>query len=1333
MMHQYRSKAWAVILIVLGITNLLFAADSPWKKASIITLPNSDSRRIKPSRAQYFELDVEKLKHEFSLAPAERSARLKTYGKVIEIPMPDGSFQSFAFCSYEMMEPELAAKWSFIKTYTGQGIDDPTATCKVDFTEFGFHYQVISTHGSYYADPVMKGNTRIYQIYKKSDLPSKTFKCETIADEHDLLDKSARPEQIQATGGTRREYRLALACTGEYAAFCGGTTTAVASAMVTSVNRVNGVYETEICVRLKLVANNNLLIFLNATSDPYTNNSGSTMLNQNQTKVTQVIGTANFDIGHVFSTGGGGVAIKGCVCNSSQKAMGVTGSDAPVGDAYDIDYVAHEMGHQFGGDHTFNSTTGSCGGGNRVANQAYEPGSGTTIMAYAGICGNDDIQPHSDPYFHFASYNQIIPFSTTAGGNTCAVQVNTGNNPPSIPAIAGGYVIPISTPFKLTAPQATDPDGDPVTYSWEQSDLGAAGAPGSPSGTAPIFRAFSPTTSGIRYFPKLSTILSNGSVLGERLPTYARNLTFKLVVRDNVAGSGGVNIGSMSMSVNAASGPFTVTLPNATGISWEGGSKRLVTWSVANTNVAPVNAALVNIKLSTDGGNTFPYTLKESVANDGSDSITLPILATSTARIMVEAATNVFFDVSNANFQITAPVNSNATINTTSASNTWCATQTVKVAFSPENVTFNAGNVFSLQLSNAAGQFTAPITIGTKAATGADTIVATIPANAAAGSNYKIRVVSSNPVKIGQASTVSYTLNPLPSAPANIVGASGFCAGAQNIAYQVAAQPGATGYLWTLPAGATILSNPDSNAILVNMGNSGGVVTAQVVNGCGPGQTTSLPVSILVVQPAQVTITSNPTGSICQGSNMSFTANPVNGGTNPSYVWLKNDTVIAGASQPTYATTTLKPGDKIKSVLISSNTCNTPNMDTSNVLTPTINLKKTPGALATSTALNSDTTCSGQSISFTTAVTNQGLQPAYQWFKNGVAITGANSVTYSYIPTNGDSIYMRLTSSATCLTSNIVFSNGFKMKVFELNVSAGSDTHFCAGPSVQLLGSPSGGTWSGTGVNSSGFFTATSPQTYSVQYQVTRYGCTRNDSRNVIVNPLPNFSLGSDTSLCQSAVPFALGSGTGISCLGTGVANGFFDPQIAGLGSFTIQCTQTTTEQCSKSDTLTITVIPSGSASYTVSGNDLTAVAPGATAYQWFLDNQPVSGATSATLTIAQSGNYCVEATFTNGCKVRSACQFQVFTGINGLQETIYLNVWPNPARSELVVDLGHAGLVEKVVIQNVLGQAVAEVLMNDGDTVYTLPVKQLADGVYTVSAYKRGLPTAVKRFVKAQ
>ncbi|HHZ81684.1 MAG TPA: hypothetical protein EYN64_03025, partial [Flavobacteriales bacterium] len=351
---------------------------------------------------------------------------------------------------------------------------------------------------------------------------------------------------ITSNGTILRTYRLALACTGEYAAYHGGTDVGVMSAMNTSMARVNGVFERDVCIRMVLVPNNNNLIFFNSGSDPYSNGNGSAMLAQNQTTCDDVIGYNNYDIGHVFSTGGGGVAYLQAPCGGN-KAGGVTGQTAPVNDPFDIDYVSHEMGHQWGANHTQNN---SC---NRSSGAAFEPGSASTIMGYAGIC-SPNLQPNSDDHFHNHSINEMISFTVNGGGNSCSIPFDTNNNIPTVVAHGGGSTIPANTPFELIA-TGNDSDGDPITYNWEEYDLGPSTAGGdnnltNPSGNQPIFRSWSSTTSATRVFPRITDLVNGTTTIGEHMPTYSRGLQFKCSVRDNRAGGGAFTDDLISISVD---------------------------------------------------------------------------------------------------------------------------------------------------------------------------------------------------------------------------------------------------------------------------------------------------------------------------------------------------------------------------------------------------------------------------------------------------------------------------------------------------------------------------------------------------------------------------------------------------------------------------------------------------------------------------------------------------------------------------------------------------------------------------------------------------------------
>ena len=608
-------------------------------------------RWVQPLRGELFQLNAATIQGQLAAVPTGEPSAARGVGTEIEVPMPDGTTARFAIVEASVMDPELAAKFPEIKTYAGQGIDDPDATVRLDFSPAGYHAQVLSPRGAVYVDPAYRDDANYYVSYYKRDLSKSLdgWNCLTEGSGKALSGSIAAGIGVNKvqSGATLRTYRLAVACTGEYAAYFGGTLAQAMAAIVSAVNRVDGVYETELAVRMVLVANNNLIVYTNATTDPYANNDGVTMLSQNQATLDTVIGSANYDVGHVFSTGGGGIAQLGCVCFAGYKAQGVTGLPAPTGDAFWIDYVAHEMGHQFGANHTFNAVTGSCGGNNRNASTAFEPGSGLTIMAYAGICSPNDLQPHSDPYFHAGSLDEIQAFLSTGGGS-CAVTTATGN---SAPTVNGGasYTIPAATPFVLTA-TGSDPNGDTLTYSWEEMDAGAAAAlTDADNGSMALFRNFPPTSSPTRYFPKLSSVLANTNWNQEKLPTTSRTMKFRVTARDNRAGGGGVADSSITVASVSTAGPFVVTSPN-TAVSWSGA--RNVTWNVAGTAGSPINASAVNIYLSTDGGLSFPFLLTNNVPNNGSAVVVLPNVTSSQARVKVQGAGNIFYDVSDVNFSV---------------------------------------------------------------------------------------------------------------------------------------------------------------------------------------------------------------------------------------------------------------------------------------------------------------------------------------------------------------------------------------------------------------------------------------------------------------------------------------------------------------------------------------------------------------------------------------------------------------------------------------------------------------------------------------------------------
>ena len=655
------SRNFVFVFCLLLSSISVFAQNNFWSDIRELEIQSSGERRIIPDQYRTLVLNFEAMRQLLSTAPDEADVNNGfSKGIPLTLPFPDGRMVRFNIWESSIMHPDLQAQFPQIRTYAGVGIDQPQMHIRFDQTHTGFHAMIQNTGaGAVFIDPYAYGDVEHYIAYYKKDFVKRdgsVFTChvdDNFAPEIEI--PGANTEQRAAGCGTFRVYDLALAATGEYCNFHGSNTTnndksfAIA-AMTTSMNRVNGVFEYEMGLRMSLVGTNANIVYLNPATDPYTNGTPGTMINENQTNCDAVIGATNYDIGHVFGTNSGGLASLQSPCTTS-RARGVTGSGAPVGDPFDIDYVAHEMGHQYGANHT---QYNNC---NRVRAAAMEPGSASTIMGYAGIC-SPDVQSNSDAYFHTKSLREMGAFIAGATGNSCPTKTTSGNTQPTLAALTNKS-IPISTPFVLTG-VGSDPDSDPISYCWEQVDslpTGASTQPMPPVSTntnGPMFRSFDPESSSSRYFPRLSDLVNNTNFAWEELSSIDRTLRFRCTVRDIRAGGACTTERNINLTTVAAAGPFVVTVPN-TNVSWPGNSNQTVTWNVAGTTAAPVSCANVDISLSTDGGFTYT-TLLSNTPNDGTESVLLPVTTSTTARIMVKCSDNVFFDISDVDFTITTPL-----------------------------------------------------------------------------------------------------------------------------------------------------------------------------------------------------------------------------------------------------------------------------------------------------------------------------------------------------------------------------------------------------------------------------------------------------------------------------------------------------------------------------------------------------------------------------------------------------------------------------------------------------------------------------------------------------
>jgi subtilisin-like proprotein convertase family protein len=654
--NTYLTVMIRMLLLILAFSGFGpgASAQSNWQpvsSAQLAVLP--ETPYVQPAEALWFALDLESLK---------RQLRAASSGTVL-LPGPDGVLRHFRYSYDPVMEAPLQARFPEIATYAIRGIDDPAIQGRMDHTPAGFHAMYRTGGRTVLIDPVYRERADFYALYHQDAYwadaaQALPFHC--IAEEHDhepgdpaeLLEFVS---DLRSSNLDRYEYRIAIATTGEYSQYHGGTVASVLAELATVLNRVNSIFLVDAGIKMNLIANNDKIIFLDPATDGYTNGDAATMINQNPIVLAQFLSFDEYDLGHVlgvFTLGPAiGIAQKPAVCTSG-KARGASNGQPPAFDPFIVSILCHELGHQYSCDHTMNKCT------NENLSTGWEPGSGTTIMSYAGVCPpnnpNLNIQGNSDAYFHAGSIAQIRQYITQGTGATCGERIATQNLAPVINwPYQDGFSIPISTPFRLAA-SATDPNGDVLTYCWEQVDTEVLSAdPGNPIGNSPIFRSFPPSTNSSRTFPALTRILSGLNSIWEVLPTYSRDMTFRMIVRDGNPEVGATAWRTVAFQATSEAGPFTVSKFNTVDTVYQGEYVE-VTWNVANTDKAPVNCQSVNISLSLDGGFNYPFVLAESVPNTGSFFVTIPKATATAGRIRVDAADNIFFDISNANLRVFA-------------------------------------------------------------------------------------------------------------------------------------------------------------------------------------------------------------------------------------------------------------------------------------------------------------------------------------------------------------------------------------------------------------------------------------------------------------------------------------------------------------------------------------------------------------------------------------------------------------------------------------------------------------------------------------------------------
>jgi subtilisin-like proprotein convertase family protein len=624
------------------------------------TLKNIKSSSKKVTKEKIFEFNYLDLTRALSKASGKNSTSSKSSNLIISFPNLNGEFENYQIFEASVMHPDLQAKYPEIRSYVGYGIDSPTSYLRFSLSPHkGLSGIVLGNKETILFEPNSKKTNQISVISKSDFEKTSDFKCETL--NSNLKNTLKTLDLKNADDSQKRTYRLALSATGEYSLYHGGTLASVNAALVSTLTNVNAVFENDFNVSMQLIANNDDVIYLTPASDPYTtlSNYNTQLANTLDTVILE----ANYDVGHLLggindssnnATGNAGCI--GCVCNNggtvlgeNHKGSGFTTSATPDGFNFYIDYVAHEMGHQFGGNHTWTHD------GDEGANVQMEPGSGSTIMGYAGITGSTNVQPHSDAYFHAISIDQI---TTYVKSTSCATITNTGNTTP-IANAGSDLTLPIGTAFKLVG-SGSDADGDNITFCWEQINEDDAATtypnPNSSNSNSVLFRSYAPTTNNTRFFPNLSDLkFGVNSTQWEKVPNTNRTADFRLTVRDNKPGGANNSHDDMKVTFSNSYGPFEITSQNTPGILWTSGTNQTITWNVNNTN-ALTGASNVNILLSTDGGITY-NTIVNNISNNGSYTLTVPNMPSPHCRIMIAPTNNNFFAINSEDFAIDYSIN----------------------------------------------------------------------------------------------------------------------------------------------------------------------------------------------------------------------------------------------------------------------------------------------------------------------------------------------------------------------------------------------------------------------------------------------------------------------------------------------------------------------------------------------------------------------------------------------------------------------------------------------------------------------------------------------------
>jgi chitodextrinase len=1265
---------------LLAMCSVSFAQNTNplWKSSST---KNSNSKSIIKTELplkHLFDLDANALKSALAAAPKRDFSKTKS-NTIISLPNGDGKIENFRVYENSVMDTVLAAKYPEIKSYVAVGIDNPSARAYFSNSPSGFKAMTLyAGEDAVFIEPI-SANLKIYTAYKKSDKKTiDTFECSTIdqaVKSNQKTKTTSTTYRYAADDGKLRTLRLALACTAEYTAYFGGSKSLTLASMNNTITRISGVFERDFGIKLILVANNDALIYTDPLTDPYSDfTSKSNWGVENQSNLDAVISTSNYDTGHLLGSGtvnvgdAGGI---GSVCSNLYKGRGYSCASPKnyQGDAFDISYVAHEMGHQLGAHHTFTYKT-EIGTGTQL-----EPGSGSTIMSYGGL-SMKDYQGHKDAYFHAISIQEVTDFIKT---KSCPGLIATGN---AVPVVNAGmdYSIPKGTPFLLTGSTTDANTEDVLTYSWEEMDLGDATTcvPSATNNTGPLFRSYFPSTSAIRYFPTMTTVLAGLTttpglyIPSEVLPGVTRNLNFRLTVRDNRAGGSANNTDDMIVTVDGSSGPFTVDSQNSNA-SYASGTSQTINWTVAGTNANGVNCASVDILLSTDGGNTFPITLVSATPNTGVATIVIPNISGTTNRIMVKGTNQIFFDVNNANFTITGSGTADTTAPTASnlsASGTTTSSTNLSWTAATDNIGVTGYNVYQNGVLKTTITTTFLAVAGLTASTG-----------------YSFYVVAKDAA--GNLSVASNTMNVTTLAPADTtapttsnLSASGTTTSSTNLAWTAATDNvGVTGY--TIYQNGVLKTTTTATTLAVNGLTASTTYNFYVLakDAAGNSSASSNTVNLTTLAPADTTAptTSNlsASGTTTSSTNLSWTAATDNVGVT-GYTIYQNGVLKTTTTATTLAVTGLTAlttynfyvlaKDVAGNSSASSNTVNLTTLAPADTTAPT-----------TSTLSASGTTTSSTNLSWTAATDNVGVT-GYNVYQNGTLKTTTTATSLAL----------------ASLTASTTYSFYIVAKDATGNLSAASNIL-----SVNTLSNPK----IGAAIYCSSYGTSTARE-YINKVQI---GSTTNVSGN-------NNGYGDFTSILTN-----LTAGTSNTIIITPTWNGAAvneayriwidfnqDGDFDDSGELVFSKLKTKTTTVSGSLVIPTTALTGAtrmriSMKYNALPNPCEIFAYGE------VEDYTINISSGATARIINTTNLTSVKGTTNELEVAR----------------LSFKLYPNPVRED-VIHILDVDSTPSYIIYNLMGVAVAKGIL-ENKSIY---VGQLVRGIYILELYD-GRITATKRFIK--